>query len=176
MWDKKCNPQSNTNSSHVSYEGFFWHKPTHSCGRQTWFFNYPSPFFSLISKDIAPSYNFQSSTFTEHNLYNNWTRLPSCYVWYQVYVAFRFFFRFPTTRLRPIFAHDLFLRTFHSIKRCQSIYGLWWTDTLDPAHIIGDTAMCWVKGIRLPQPEQIDTDGTTFFRDFYDNRQLNDYN
>ena len=29
------------------------------------------------------------------------------------------------------------------------------------------TAMCWFKGIRQPQPEQIDADGTQFFRDFF---------
>ena len=51
-------------------------------------------------------------------------------------------------------------------------HGLWWTDAHDPAHrrdpdIMGDAAICWVKGIRPPQPEQIDADGTTFFRDFF---------
>ena len=42
---------------------------------------------------------------------------------------------------------------------------LWWTYALDPAHLrdpdtMGDAAMCWVEGIRPPQPEKIDTDGT----------------
>ena len=47
-------------------------------------------------------------------------------------------------------------------------YGLWWTYALDPAHrrdtdIMGDAAMYWVGGMRPPQPEQIDADGTLFF-------------
>ena len=51
-------------------------------------------------------------------------------------------------------------------------HGLWWSFALDPAHrrdpdIMGNAAMYWVKGIRPPQPEKIDADGTTFFRDFF---------
>jgi hypothetical protein len=29
------------------------------------------------------------------------------------------------------------------------------------------TGVCWVNGIRPPQPDQIDTDGTQFFCDFF---------
>jgi len=41
----------------------------------------------------------------------------------------------------------------------------WWTYALNPAHrrdpdTMGDAAMCWVEGIRPPQLEKIDTDGT----------------
>jgi hypothetical protein len=51
-------------------------------------------------------------------------------------------------------------------------YGLWWSYAHDPAHrcdpdTMGDAAICWVKGIRPPQPEKIDADGTTFFLDFF---------
>jgi len=46
-------------------------------------------------------------------------------------------------------------------------HGLWWTYALDPAHrrdpdTMGDAAMCWVEGIRPPQPEQIHAYGTLF--------------
>ena len=46
-------------------------------------------------------------------------------------------------------------------------HGLWWTDALDPAYrrdpdTIGDAAMCWVKRVPPPQPEQIHADGTLF--------------
>ena len=46
-------------------------------------------------------------------------------------------------------------------------HGLWWSYALDPADrrdpdTMGDAAICWVNGIRPPQPEKIDADGTTF--------------
>jgi len=49
-----------------------------------------------------------------------------------------------------------------------------------PAHCrdpdtMGDAAICWVKGIRPPQPEKIDADGTTFFCDFFRSMLLDNY-
>ena len=40
-----------------------------------------------------------------------------------------------------------------------SYHGLWWMYALDPVHrrdpdTMGDAAMCWVEGIRPPQPER----------------------
>ena len=62
-------------------------------------------------------------------------------------------------------------------------HGLWWSYAHDPAHrrdrdTMGDAAICWVKGIRPPQPEKIDADGTTFFVTFFNDiiKDINAYN
>ena len=55
----------------------------------------------------------------------------------------------------------------HGVAPSRSYHGLWWTYALNPAHrcdpdTMGGAAMCWIKGIRPPQPEQIHADGTLF--------------
>jgi hypothetical protein len=49
---------------------------------------------------------------------------------------------------------------------------MWWSYALNPGDrrdpdTMRDVPMCWVKGIRPPQPEKFDADGTTFFVTFF---------
>ncbi len=54
-----------------------------------------------------------------------------------------------------------------ALSRAGPYHGLWWTDTLDPAHrrdpdTMGGAAMCGVGGVRPPQPERFHYNGTSF--------------
>ena len=74
-------------------------------------------------------------------------------------------FLFPPTKTTVIWSETM--ASERRWKLVGSYHGLWWTDALDPAHrrnpdITGDAAMCWVEGIRPPQPERFHYFGGDF--------------
>ena len=74
-------------------------------------------------------------------------------------------FLFPPTKTTVIW-HET-MASERRWRRDGPYHGLWWTYALDPVYrrdpdITGDAAMCWVEGIRPPQPERFHYFGGDF--------------